>query len=79
MPVFEYKCTSCDKKFEVLHSSNINQDQVTCTDCESKKITKLFSSFSPSVHSHSHESDCSKGNCVIPAGSCCGSGQCTLN
>ena len=79
MPVFEYKCSSCNTKFEVLHKSSVNQDKVTCPDCNSKKITKLFSSFSPSVHSHSHESTCSQGNCNMPAGSCCGSGECSLN
>jgi putative FmdB family regulatory protein len=79
MPVFEYKCSSCDSKFEVLHKSTVNQDNVTCPECDSKKITKLFSTFSPSVHSHSHESPCSSGNCDIPSGSCCGGGQCGLN
>jgi putative FmdB family regulatory protein len=79
MPVFEYKCSSCDKKFEVLHKSSVNQNQVSCPDCNSKKTTKLFSSFSPSVQSHSHESECSKGNCNIPTGSCCSGGQCSLN
>ena len=79
MPVFEYKCSSCNTKFEVLHKSTINQDNVICPECNSKKITKLFSSFSPSVHSHSLESPCSHGNCSMPAGSCCGGGECTLN
>jgi putative FmdB family regulatory protein len=79
MPVFEYKCPSCNMKFEVLHKSSINQDEVSCPDCDSKKITKLFSTFSPSVYSHSHESSCSQGNCNMPAGSCCGDGECALN
>ena len=78
MPVFEYKCSSCNVKFEVLHKSSVNQDEVSCPDCDSKKITKLLSTFSPSVHSHSHESSCSQGNCNMPAGSCCG-GECALN
>jgi putative FmdB family regulatory protein len=79
MPVFEYKCSSCNTKFEILHKSSINQDEVSCPDCDSKKITKLFSTFSPSIHSHSHESPCSQGNCGMPAGSCCRDGECGLN
>jgi putative FmdB family regulatory protein len=79
MPVFEYKCSSCNSKFEVLHKSVVNQEEVSCPECDSQKITKLFSTFSPSVHSHSHESPCSQGNCDIPAGNCCGGGQCGLN
>ncbi len=79
MPIFEYKCSSCNTKFEVLHKSSINQDEVSCPDCDSKKITKLFSSFIPAVHSHSHESPGSQGNCNMPAGSCCRGGECGLN
>ena len=79
MPVFEYKCSSCNSKFEVLHKSIVKQEEVSCPECDSQKITKLFSTFSPSVHSHSHESPCSQGNCDIPAGGCCGGGQCGLN
>jgi putative FmdB family regulatory protein len=79
MPVFEYKCSSCNTKFEVLHKSSVNQEEVSCPDCDSKKITKLFSTFSPSVQSHSLESPCAQGNCNMPAGSCCSGGECALN
>ncbi len=49
MPIFEYKCTECDKKFEelVFGSDTI----VTCPDCKSEKIEKLLSSFAASVKS----------------------------
>jgi putative FmdB family regulatory protein len=79
MPVFEYKCSSCNTKFEVLHKSSVNQEEVSCPECESHKITKLFSSFSPSVQSHSHESACSTGNCNIPSSGGCSNGMCGLN
>jgi putative FmdB family regulatory protein len=78
MPVFEYKCTTCNTKFEVLHKSSSKQDEVTCPECDSKKIDKLFSSFSPSVHAH--ESYCSQGKCGIPQGGCgCSGGSCGMN
>ena len=79
MPVFEYKCSSCSAKFEVLHRSGVNHAEVSCPDCDSKKITKLFSSFSPSVHSHAHESPCSQGNCNMPSGCSYTGGECGLN
>ncbi|MDR3611451.1 MAG: zinc ribbon domain-containing protein [Ignavibacteriaceae bacterium] len=80
MPVFEYKCSSCNTKFEVLHKSSGKQDEVTCPECDSKTIKKLFSSFSPSVHTHSLESPCSQGNCNIPSGGCgCAGGACSMN
>lgn len=79
MPVFEYKCTLCNSKFEVLHKSSVKQEEVSCPECDSKKITKLFSTFSPSVHSHSHEPSCAQGNCNIPSGCGCSGGDCGLN
>jgi putative FmdB family regulatory protein len=78
MPVFEYKCSSCNTKFEILHKSSTNQEEVSCPECDSKKINKLFSSFSSSVQSN--ESSCSQGNCNIPSGGCgCSGGACGMN
>ena len=78
MPVFEYKCSSCNTKFEILHKSSTNQEEVSCPECNSKKINKLFSSFSASVHSN--ESSCSQGNCNFPLGGCgCSGGACGMN
>lgn len=80
MPVFEYKCSTCNSKFEVLHKSSVNQEEVICPDCNSKSTRKLFSSFSPSVQTHSHESPCSQGNCSMPSpGFGCPGGSCGLN
>jgi len=80
MPIFEYKCSDCDTKFEVLHKTSINKDDVNCPKCNSTKNKKLFSSFSSTFNSSSDSTsgDCSTGQCVIPNGSC-SSGLCGLN
>lgn len=79
MPVFEYKCSSCQSKFEVLHKSSVSQHEVLCPECDSKEIIKLFSSFSASVHDHSHKNSCSPEKCGMPAGFECPGGACGLN
>ncbi len=82
MPVFEYKCTDCNNKFEVLHKSSANQEEVTCPSCNSLKNKKLFSAFSASVESTSFSGgSCAAGNCGIPepSGGGCASGMCGLN
>ena len=80
MPVFEYKCTSCNSKFEVLHKSSVKQEDVSCPDCNSKEIKKLFSSFSASVQGHSHENGCNHESCGMPSTGCgCSGGSCGLN
>ncbi len=80
MPVFEYKCSSCNSKFEVLHKSSVKQEDVTCPECDSKEIKKLFSSFCASVQTHSHESVCNRENCGMQSVGCgCAGGSCGIN
>ena len=80
MPIFEYKCSECNTKFEVLHKSSTKQDDVTCPKCNSNKNKKLFSSFSSTINSDSYSTsgDCASGQCSTPVGSC-SSGLCGLN
>ncbi len=82
MPVFEYKCSDCSSKFEVLHKSSVKQEDVTCPACNSANNKKLFSSFSASVTgSDSYSGDsCSTGSCgTVPSYGGCASGMCGLN
>ncbi len=80
MPVFEYRCSDCNTKFEVLHKSQHSDEKVNCPKCSSESNKKLFSSFSASV-------DGSTGNygSYEPSGdagcsSCgCGGGTCGLD
>ncbi len=46
MPIFEYQCADCERRFEllVLRSS----ERAKCPDCRSEKLTKLLSMFAPS-------------------------------
>ncbi len=82
MPIFEYQCEECKTKHEVLHKSSLNQEEVSCPNCKSKKNKKLLSTFSASIGgSESYSgSSCASGNCDLPspAGSCA-SGMCGLN
>ncbi|MEF9426841.1 MAG: zinc ribbon domain-containing protein [Candidatus Mariimomonas ferrooxydans] len=43
MPIFEYKCQSCEKEFEKLVSRT--DSEVSCPNCSSKNIKKKFSVF----------------------------------
>jgi putative FmdB family regulatory protein len=84
MPLFEYKCSDCSNKFEVLHKSTLNQEEVTCPKCNSTKSKKLFSTFSAAFSSGSDYSSggCSDGSCGISDGTHsggCASGMCGLN
>lgn len=80
MPIFEYKCKKCDTKFEMLHKSQTNLQDVTCPNCKSTDNKKLLSSFSSTGFS-SGSSSCESGNCgfePLHSGGC-SSGMCGLN
>lgn len=80
MPIFEYKCKQCDNKFEVLHKSTQNQEEVVCPKCNSTENKKLLSSFSASGFASNNSSGCESGSCgVQPSyGGGCSSGMCGL-
>jgi putative FmdB family regulatory protein len=80
MPIFEYKCNDCGKKFDILHKSSTNLEEVICPDCQSKNSKKLLSSFSASVGSSGFDTpSCATGNCGVPSYGGCANGMCGLN
>lgn len=84
MPLYEYKCSDCKSKFEVLHKSTLSLEEVTCPKCDSTKNKKLFSSFSASISSGSDHlsGGCSDGSCGMSDSSeagGCATGMCGLN
>jgi putative FmdB family regulatory protein len=61
MPLYEYQCKKCNRKFETLVSTSKTNDQVECPSCGSDETTKLLSSFCASVGAKntSNKSSCS--------------------
>lgn len=47
MPLYEYKCSDCDHKFEELVKSG--EQKIICPNCRSEKVQKAFSTFAASV------------------------------
>lgn len=75
MPIFEYECKKCEKKFELLQKSS--SSEAVCPQCGSKKVKKLLSSFAAKVDS-SPASHCANAD-ICPAAqshSCGCSGSC---
>jgi len=44
MPIYEYRCNNCGKKFEVLVFSQ-SDNKIICVKCGSESTERLFSSF----------------------------------
>ena len=50
MPIFEYKCNSCNHVFEeFVFSSNTDSATIVCPECGTKNAEKLMSAFSSSA------------------------------
>lgn len=68
MPIYEYRCTKCDKEFECLILGSDND--ISCPDCDNEIVERLMSScsfkssgsFTPPTGS-SGCSTCSSSNC----------------
>ncbi|MCX7798693.1 MAG: zinc ribbon domain-containing protein [Melioribacter sp.] len=82
MPIFEYKCKECGRKFEVFFKSLNSLDEINCPKCYSGNVEKLFSTFN-SVGSSSSSSEnfscCCEANMSNKGSDFCSSGMCNLN
>jgi putative FmdB family regulatory protein len=74
MPLYEYYCSDCRTKFELLVSHK-HADDVVCTKCHSEKIRRLLSVFT-SQRGGSEDSVMSEMPTTLTGGGCCGSGGC---
>jgi len=54
MPIFEYKCKNCGKKFETLITSKEAEESLKCINCGSDNLEKLLSASFVSVKGESH-------------------------
>ena len=44
MPAYDYRCTACRKKFQLVHSiSEHEKKRVKCPKCSSSKVERVFS------------------------------------
>ena len=58
MPIYEYKCESCEHTFEKLVLGSKDQD-IRCPNCSSPEVKKLLSSIN--VSGRSVNSGCGSG------------------
>jgi putative FmdB family regulatory protein len=54
MPLYEYRCNECRRKFSLLEGVTAKKAKRVCPKCGSRKLTKLISRIAPIVR----EEDC---------------------
>ncbi len=45
MPIYQYDCSGCGERVEVLHRSAASIDTASCPQCGSAKLTRVMSTF----------------------------------
>ncbi len=68
MPIYRYKCGKCGREFERLKNVLEKEEALKCSDCGSKDLKKLFSTFSVGKSSPDY--------CDTPECSGCSGGTC---
>jgi len=65
MPVYSYVCEDCGAKFDLLVGVTKEDEKKVCKKCGSKKIKRIFASFSVSSgdNSSTSSSSCPTGTC----------------
>jgi putative FmdB family regulatory protein len=77
MPIYDYRCTDCNRIYDVFHKGQEAIEDVVCPSCSSVHHKKLMSVPVVSMGSTSAESNYSAGS-SCETGGCC-SGSCGLN
>ncbi|GAC1394324.1 MAG: hypothetical protein NVS4B11_18540 [Ktedonobacteraceae bacterium] len=77
MPLYEYRCSDCKAKFELLVTHQ-HADDIVCMKCHSDKVRRLLSTF---VMARGGSEDSSYGDDDTPmmGGCACGGGGCGCN
>ncbi|PYM23233.1 MAG: zinc ribbon domain-containing protein [Candidatus Rokuibacteriota bacterium] len=45
MPIYEYRCTKCRKRFSVEQSISEHKRRPACPKCKSRAVEPMFSTF----------------------------------
>jgi putative FmdB family regulatory protein len=71
MPIYEYQCARCGRRFEVRQRIGEDGSELSCPKCHAGEPKRLFSSFLSPGSSGTEPSDvgcptCSSGVCGLP-------------
>jgi putative FmdB family regulatory protein len=67
MPLYEYRCSNCGERFEVLQRMGAGAEGVSCPRCGAETIQRVHSTFASAVGS-------APPPCGAPSRAACGTG-----
>ena len=79
MPLYEYRCSDCGHRFEILQALGQGADGLACPQCGVPHLEKQFSTFSANTSSAGNGGAMeSAPSCGMP-GCCGGMGACSTD
>jgi putative FmdB family regulatory protein len=77
MPIYEYKCDSCETKFEKLIRRAADETELACPSCGERHLSQQYSTFAP--HAGSGPSSAAAEAPRCGSGMCGNPGMCGMN
>ncbi|MCP4601295.1 MAG: zinc ribbon domain-containing protein [Proteobacteria bacterium] len=63
MPMYEYQCSKCEKRFEELITSSEDEAEIACSGCGSTKVFRVLSAFAKGRSQSSDHGSASSHSC----------------
>lgn len=74
MPVYEYRCGDCNKKFDLFTPQRMSTEGVICRTCHGSNVRKLVSTFASVGGGTGAEFSDGAAEPMGGGGGCCGGG-----
>lgn len=63
MPIYEYRCQSCQHEFEILQAMGADANELDCPDCGERRLTRQHSTFAATASRSSSPTACAQPGC----------------
>ncbi|HEY5648249.1 MAG TPA: zinc ribbon domain-containing protein [Nitrospiria bacterium] len=70
MPLYEYACRDCTKKFVLLQPVSVQPGETVCPDCGTQNIQRLFSPFASKTEAPAETFESGGGSHGCGSGGC---------
>ena len=79
MALYEYKCSFCEERFELMRSMSAADEPAECPECggvESRRVISNFASITPGTSTLTSSSSATVPMRRVGGHGCCGGGCC---
>ncbi len=63
MPIYEYRCQSCEHEFEILQALGADAAELDCPGCGERRLARQHSTFAASAASSAASTACAQPGC----------------